>query len=59
MIESAMNPEQFRDALRLLGLSQRAFAREIGYRPNQVNAWAQGRYAIPVIVQKFLAQRLP
>ncbi len=52
-----MTPKEFSASLKSLGLSQRAFAREIEYHYNQVGRWATGHYAIPKIVAEYLRMR--
>ena len=51
-------PTAFISTLTALGYTQAAFARHIGYRPNQVSRWARGASPIPVIVAEYLALRL-
>jgi transcriptional regulator with XRE-family HTH domain len=42
-----MTPEDFRAALKSLGLSQLELAERLGVDPSTVNRWATGRAALP------------
>lgn len=53
-----MTQQEFAAALKSLGLSQRAFAREIEYHYNQVGRWARGKSVIPKIVAEYLRMRV-
>lgn len=53
-----MSPKEFIAALKALGLSQRAFAREIEYHHNQVNNWAQGHSPVPMLVAEHINVRI-
>jgi hypothetical protein len=49
-----MNPQQYRDAIKLLGLSQVQAGRFLGVNPRTSQAWALGESPIPVAVSKLL-----
>jgi transcriptional regulator with XRE-family HTH domain len=42
-----MTPQEFRDTIRELGLSQRALARHLGLNKSTVNRWATGETPVP------------
>jgi DNA-binding transcriptional regulator YiaG len=54
-----MSPEEFREALKLIGFSQTAFARSVGYTSRQVRRWAAGDAPVPFAVSHILTQLRP
>jgi DNA-binding transcriptional regulator YiaG len=51
---NGMTPAQYRDAIKLLGLSQVGAGRFLGVDPRTSRAWASGQSPIPVAVAKLL-----
>lgn len=45
-------------ALRTLGLSQKDFAREIGYREETVSRWVRDRDPVPQVVEYALRAKM-
>jgi transcriptional regulator with XRE-family HTH domain len=50
-----MTPDEFRNALRSLKITQRFFAERSGISPSTVNRWATGKLPIPKWVSWLLA----
>jgi hypothetical protein len=53
-----MTPADLRDALALLGLSERGLARLTGYTPGGVRMWTAGRARTPDPVAGWLRRRV-
>jgi DNA-binding transcriptional regulator YiaG len=53
-----MDHLKFKEALRELGISQHAFAREIDMDITTVNRWANGKAIIPGIAKAYVRLRL-
>ena len=49
-----MNKTQFNEALLRLGLTQGQDAKALGYTITSVNAWANGRQPVPMLVAEVL-----
>ncbi len=49
-----MTGQEFKAALKALGLSQRRFAAKIGVEPNTVNRWAVDAVPVPSVVVEYL-----
>ena len=52
-----MTALEFTTTLRSLGLSQIAFARELGLNVNTVNRWATGKLPVPQYAVAYLRER--
>lgn len=53
-----MTKEEFKRALKKLGISQRKFAKEIDMDVGTVNRWATGKAHIPGITDAYIRLRL-
>lgn len=49
-----LTPEEFREALSILGWTQQHFADRVGLTPSAVNRWAQGLVVIPAWASAYL-----
>ena len=49
-----MTPDEFREALKRLGLSQVEFARSVGVHDVTARRWAAGKLEVPASVSLFL-----
>jgi transcriptional regulator with XRE-family HTH domain len=53
-----MTPQEFRDTIRELGLSQTSFAEQLGLARSTVARWALGKSPVPRYAMVYLEERL-